>query len=74
MDGAETIRGMLAMSPHIHVVGYSGDPSNETALLDAGAEMFVVKGTPVGELVSAIQRVGVMERTGEPRLGGRTWG
>jgi DNA-binding NarL/FixJ family response regulator len=37
IDGAETTRGLLAAMPRVRVVGYSGDASNESALLAAGA-------------------------------------
>lgn len=31
IDGAETIKRLLSLRPDLHVVGYSGDPSNEAA-------------------------------------------
>jgi CheY-like chemotaxis protein len=67
IDGAETTRRVLAAAPQVRVVAHSGDGSNETRLLDAGAAAFVAKGGPVEHLVSAIGRVAEMKGTGEPR-------
>lgn len=42
-SGIVVTRTILDVSPDTCVIGYSGDPKNETSFLDAGAELFINK-------------------------------
>jgi DNA-binding NarL/FixJ family response regulator len=54
LDGLEATRRLKAHWPEIRIVAMSMYASHRAEALAAGAEAFVVKGSPTGELLAAI--------------------
>lgn len=54
MDGLEATRQIKEQWPQVRVVAMSMYASHRAEALTAGAEAFVVKGSPSGELLAAI--------------------
>lgn len=55
LDGLEATQRLKAGWPEIRIVLTSMVASHRAAAMDAGADAFVVKGSPTGELLAAIQ-------------------
>jgi DNA-binding NarL/FixJ family response regulator len=63
--GADATRGIKASSPTTRVLAFSAhdDALTMRQMFDAGADGYVVKGSPVAEIVAAISRVAAAEAT-----------
>ena len=59
LNGIETTRQLLALYPHIKVIGLSAyvDPGRVAEMLGAGASGYVAKGSPGDQVLAAIRMV-----------------
>lgn len=54
MGGVATTRALLTAYPHLVVVGYGSDARDHDVMIAAGAAAFVVKGSPVADVIAAL--------------------
>ncbi|HJR46053.1 MAG TPA: response regulator transcription factor [Actinomycetota bacterium] len=63
MDGIETTRRLLAETPDLKVIAYTGDVANEEQMREAGAIEFIQKGESIDDVRAALER---LDLTGPP--------
>ena len=57
MDGIETTKRLLDVTPGLKVIAYTGDVANEARMREAGAAEFIQKGSPIHDIKAALDRL-----------------
>ena len=71
MDGIESTRRLVAAMPSIKIIGMSAsfEASTESAMLAAGASMYIAKANACDDLVPAIRAMFLLDNSVEDSLG-----